>query len=247
MYQQTTSSVHKACAVSSSIVVDGANRSVAEHASSRPTTGAPATTSNAPSSTSIPPSPACETLPSASVISTLQHGSRVRIEGLLATPQLNGRTGVVYGSCEPESTRWVVDVEADGAKPACRGSFRTANLRVVASHNFSSEWVDQDGNVWPKAVIFSRQCCKGHALVPQGPCGRSRGSGQLMCRLCHVFCGNETHDAARWLVCSVDAGCCGQYAVCCNCSSTPNASAAACTGSDNFCTLVSDSLKYCMK
>ena len=180
--------------------------------------------------------------PSPSVAPTLQHGARVCIQGLQAKPQLNGRMGVVYGCGAPDSTRWVVDVEADGAKPACRGSFRAANLRVVASHNFGTQWVDQDGNVWPKGVVFSQQCAKGHALAPQGRCGRNRGGSQLMCRLCHVFCSSETQEAAGWLLCSVDAGCCGHYAVCCSCSSAPNASTVACTSSDNFCTLVSASV-----
>jgi hypothetical protein len=244
--QHTTLSAHTACAVSGSNAVHIANRNVAEHASSCPTIAALATTSNPLSSTT--PSPACETRLSASVVSTLQHGSRVRIEGLQAAPQLNGRTGVVNGSCQPESNRWVVDVEADGAKLACRGSFCTANLRVIASHNFGSEWMDQDGNVWPKAVIFSRQCPKGHALVRQGHCGRCRAGGRLMCRICHVFCSSsETHEAASWLVCSVDLGCCGEYAVCCNCAGLPNGSAAQPAGSDSFCTLVSASLKCRVK
>ncbi len=41
-----------------------------------------------------------------------------------------------------------------------------------------------------------------------------RGCGRLMCRLCHCFSQGDSDDAARWLMGSVDANCCGAYAVC---------------------------------
>jgi hypothetical protein len=100
----------------------------------------------------------------------LQQGSRVRIEGLQAKPQLHGRTGVVC-AFDQETGRWTVDLVADGARPACRGTFRAAHLRLIPSHNFSTEWVDEGGRVWPKNVDFSRQCAKGHALAPLGERG----------------------------------------------------------------------------
>ena len=169
---------------------------------------------------------------------TLQDGSRVRIEGLQAAPQMNGRMGVICGGFDEDTGRWTVDVAAEGARAACRGTFRAANLRLIASHNFSTEWVDEGGRVWPKNVDFSRQCARGHALAPLGKRG-GLTDRRLMCRLCHCFCERDCDEAARWLMCSEDAGCCGEYAVCCGCARLPNAAAAACAGSDDFQTQVS--------
>jgi hypothetical protein len=137
-------------------------------------------------------------------VKAVQDGSRVRIEGLQAAPHMNGRTGVVRGAFDQESGRWTVDVAADGARPASRGTFRAANLRLIPSHNFSTEWVDEGGRVWPKNVDLSRQCAKGHALAPLG---ERVGPERLMCRLCHCFCGRDRDEAASWLMCSEDVGC----------------------------------------
>ena len=169
---------------------------------------------------------------------TLQDGSRVRVEGLQANPQMNGRTGAVRGNFDHETGRWTVDLATDHEKPACCGSFRAANLCLIPSHNFSTEWVDGDGRVWPKNVDFSRQCAKGHALAPLGERG-GRAGVRLMCRLCHCFCERGCDEAALWLMCSVDAGCCGEYAVCCTCARLTSAAAAACAGFDDFPTQVS--------
>jgi hypothetical protein len=168
----------------------------------------------------------------------LQEGSRVCIEGLQTKSEMNGRIGVVCGSFNEGSGRWTVDVAADGARPACRGMFRAANLRVIPSHNFSTEWVDEGGRVWPKNVDFSRQCAKGHALAPLGARG-GLACVRLMCRLCHCFCGRDCEEAAGWLMCSEDVGCCGEYAVCFSCVRSASVAATACTGPDDFRTQVS--------
>ncbi len=192
-----------------------------------------------PPSTSAAPSP-----PSAA---SLKEGSRVRIQGLHAKPELNGRTGVVCGAFSQESGRWTVQIDADGARAACRGAFRAANLQVIPSHNFGTEWVDEEGRVWSKNVDFSRECAKGHALAPLGDCARDGGGMRLMCRLCHSFCGRDSDEAASWLTCSVVAGCCGGYAVCCSCARAPSAVAAVeSAGSGDFCTLVSCGVECCM-
>jgi hypothetical protein len=150
---------------------------------------------------------------------------------------MNGRTGVVRGVFNQETGRWTVDLGADGARPACCGMFRPSNLRLVPSHNFSTEWVDEGGRVWPKNVDFSRQCAKGHALAPLGERGGLTDK-RLMCRLCHCFCERGCDEAASWLMCSEDAACCGEYAVCCSCARSSIA-AAACADSDVFRTQVS--------
>jgi hypothetical protein len=170
-------------------------------------------------------------------VPAVQDGSRVCVAGLQAAPQMNGRTGVVRGAFDQQTGRWTVDLAADGTGPACCGTFRPANLRLIPSHNFRTEWVDEGGRVWPKNVDFSRQCAKGHALAPLGDRGGLTGV-QLMCRLCHCFCGCGCEEASSWLVCSEDAACCGEYAVCCSCSRSPSAAAAACSDSDDFHTLV---------
>ena len=186
--------------------------------------------SSAAESTAQPPAPAAL---------TLQLGSRVRIEGLQAAPEMNGRTGVVCGAFDQESGRWTVEVDANGARRACRGTFRPANLRVVPSHNFSTEWLDEEGCIWPKNVDFSRECAKGHALAPLGDCGGDAGGIRLMCRLCHSFCERECDEGMSWLTCSIDSDCCGGYAVCCSCARAPSSTAIVSPGSVDFQTLVS--------
>ena len=176
----------------------------------------------------------------------VQHGSRVRIQGLQAAPHMNGRMGVVYGALNQDSGRWTVDISADVSGPACRGTFRAANLQVIAPHDFGREWVDEEGRVWPKNVDFSRECAKGHALAPLGECSWDGTGMRLMCRLCHSFCARDSQETATWLTCSVSAGCCGEYAVCCSCARLPSAAAAASTDSDDFCTLVSFEVERCV-
>jgi hypothetical protein len=162
----------------------------------------------------------------------------VRIVGLQAKPQYNERTGVVCGVIDEKTARWTVDMAANDAGPSFQIRVLAANLRLIPSHNFSTEWVDEGGRVWPKNVDFSRQCAKGHALAPLGERGGLAGV-QLMCRLCHCFCRRSCDEATSWLMCSEDLGCCGEYAVCCSCARSPSASPAACADSDDFCTLVS--------
>ena len=169
---------------------------------------------------------------------TLRDGSRVRIVGLQANPQHNERTGVVCGAFDEKTARWTVDVAANDAAPSFQIRVLAANLRLIPSHNFSTEWVDEDGRVWPKNVDFSRQCAKGHALAPLGERG-GLADNQLMCRLCHRFFRRSCVEATNWLMCSEDVGCCGEYAVCCSCARSSSASPAACADSDDFCTWVS--------
>jgi hypothetical protein len=185
-----------------------------------------------------PPAPLVAANTSTLRAQAVQDGSRVCVEGLQAAPQMNGRTGVVRGAFDQETGRWTVELASDGARPACRGTFHADNLRLIASHNLSTEWVDEGGRVWPKNVDFSRQCAKGHALAPLGERG-GLADKRLMCRLCHCFCERDCDDAASWLMCSEDPGCCGEYAVCCSCARLPSAAAAACAGSDDFQTQVS--------
>jgi hypothetical protein len=62
---------------------------------------------------------------------TVQEGSRVRITGLQAKPQHNGRTGVVCGAFDQESGRWSVEVDASDAGPAFQISIRPSNLTIL--------------------------------------------------------------------------------------------------------------------
>jgi hypothetical protein len=100
----------------------------------------------------------------------LQDGSRVRIENLQASAAMNGRTGVICSAFNQKSGRWTVQVDADGANLPCQLSIRPANLKAIQkssvdaipkgipSHNFATQWLDEDGRVWPKQVDFLRQC-----------------------------------------------------------------------------------------
>ena len=57
-------------------------------------------------------------------------GSRVRIEGLQAQPELNGRTGVTLAFNE-ESGRWSVQIYAGDKGPAVQKLIRPANMKVI--------------------------------------------------------------------------------------------------------------------
>ena len=229
------SPAHRAApSVPAPTAIDASNGNATAVAVSPPAPAAAAAQSHDESA----PSPSAEKPTPSTAVSTVQQGSRVLVEGLQAAPQMNGRTGVVQGAFDQETGRWTVDLAAEGARPACRGTFRAANLRLIAPHNSSTEWVDEGGRVWPKNVDFSRQCARGHALAPLGERG-GLADRRLMCRLCHCFCERGCDEAASWLMCSVDAGCCGEYAVCCSCARLASAAAATCAGSDDFCMQVS--------
>jgi hypothetical protein len=167
----------------------------------------------------------------------------VRIEGLQAKPEMNGRTGVVRqrGAFNVHNGRWTVEVAANEAGPACLGTFRPANLCVIEvcassapsspAVNFATEWLDELGCVCPKSVDYASQCPKGHALVPfaGGGCGAS--AQRVMCRICHTHA--ESEQAALWLVCSV-AGCCAGYAVCDGCVRALHQAPAAVAAGEGF-------------
>ena len=55
----------------------------------------------------------------------------MRVEGLAANPELNGRCGVICGACMEDSGRWAVLVDADSTRPSCKGHFRPANLKMT--------------------------------------------------------------------------------------------------------------------
>jgi hypothetical protein len=210
------------------------NHDAARFALQAPT---PAVSTNA--SVQAIPTTSAPASPLTSKLATVTEGCRVLIEGLQTNPQYNGRTGVVCGAFNQVSGRWTVQISSNGAQLPCSGAFRPSNLRAILSHDFATEWVDEEGRVWPKNVDFSRECAKGHVLAPLGDCGGDDGGMQLMCRLCHCFCERDSDEAASWLVCSVHMGCCGGYAVCCSCASAPRAAVAVSADSDGFCTLVS--------
>ena len=229
---------HVTPSVSTPAANDVTNRDAASLVPSPPTSAAAA--ASGVNSAPTPSAANAATQAPTPAAATVQEGSRVRIEGLQAVPEMNGRTGVVCGAISQESGRWTVQIDADGARAACRGAFRAANLQVIPSHNFGTEWVDEDGHIWRKNVDFSRECAKGHALAPLGDFARDGGGMRLMCRLCHSLCGRDSDEAASWLTCSVVSGCCRGYTVCCSCARAPSAAAAVeSAGSGDFCTLVS--------
>jgi len=191
--------------------------------------------SNIKSSTHPSSAAQCAAQAAAPAAQTVQHGARVRIEGLQAAPQMNGRSGTVCGAYNQESGRWLVEVDADGARPACNGTFRRVNLCVIPPLNFATEWLDEDGRVCPKNVDYATQCPKGHALAPLdgggAPQAQQASGADVMCRVCHA--STPQQHACEWLVCSV-AGCCGGYAVCAACACALDRADAADAGSEDF-------------
>jgi hypothetical protein len=101
--------------------------------------------------------------------------------------------------------------------------------------NQATEWLDEDGCVCPKAVDYSTQCPKGHALVPFVNVGCNSPVQRLACRVCHAFA--ELERASQWLVCSA-TGCCAGYAVCGCCVSAGQQAPAAIAAGEGFITLV---------
>ena len=199
--------------------------------------------SNIKSSTHPSSAAQCAAQAAAPPAQTVQHGARVRIEGLQTAPQMNGRSGTVCGAYNQESGRWLVEVDADSARPACRGTFRRVNLYVIPPLNFATEWLDEDGRVCPKNVDYATQCPKGHALAPLdgggAPQAQQASGADVMCRVCHA--STPRQHAREWLVCSV-AGCCGGYAVCAACVGLLCCSHKSVAASaDDFCMMVSSS------
>jgi hypothetical protein len=182
---------------------------------------------------------------SACASTPLQEGSRVRIENLKDRAAMNGRTGVICSAFNQKSGRWTVQVDADGANLPHQLSIRPANLKAIQTssadanpkgipaHNFATQWLDEDGRVWPKQVDFLRQCPKGHVLAEyEKNAFDSSDTKQLLCRICHTTCPTNSACAAGWNVCSVVSGCCFGYAVCGSCASNSSVAAAPSTGAD---------------
>jgi hypothetical protein len=232
------SAVHDASAASAHVVAPSPSRPGAVAVSPIPS-AAVEVASNINSSTHPSSAAQCAAQAAAPAARTVQHGARVRIEGLQATPHMNGRTGTVYGSFNEESGRWLVEVDADGARPACRGTFRGVNLCVIPPLNFATEWLDEDGRVCPKNVDYATQCPKGHHLMPLGGGGaqtQPASGADVMCRVCHA--STPRQHACQWLVCSV-AGCCGGYTVCVACVGFLGCSSkSVAASSDDFCMMV---------
>jgi hypothetical protein len=166
--------------VSTPAAIDGMSRDAASRALLPPAASVAVAAASGfdhrPSPSSESPAKATTQAPAHAAF-MVREGSRVRIEGLQAARDMNGRTGVVCAALD-ESGRWTVQIDADGARAACRGTFRAANLRVIPPHNFGTEWVDEEGRVWRKNVDFSRECAKGHALALVGDCGGDGGGMQ---------------------------------------------------------------------
>jgi hypothetical protein len=223
------------------------------------TTATNCTVANAADS---PPFSSTKTNPATPVPSAaaVREGSRVRIEGLQAKPEMNGRTGLVRGAFDSQSGRWTVEVAADEAGPSSLFSFRPANLCVIEecassappspAVNVATEWLDELGCVCPKAVDYASQCPKGHALVPfaafsvavrvyqmrhaGGICGALEEDIIIshICRICHTRA--ECEQAKKhWLMCSV-AGCCAGYTVCDGCVRALHQAPAAVAAGEGF-------------
>lgn len=121
-------------------------------------------------------------------------GARVRLAGLAAKPELNGRTGAC-GSFDERSGRFVVRLDGAGSGDGIK--VRPDNLELAA---------DPTGSLQPQL----RQS------TPRGAEGGSQGSlqrrpGQLAVRICGmlpqaaVLTENDVADASRWRRCPVPA------------------------------------------
>lgn len=164
--------------------ISALNRTVSHDAAGRDTPAASVSTQSAP-----PPA-------AAAASSELQQGARVLITGLRAKPEMNDCTGFICDAFNPLSERWTVQV--DSSPPTC-GSFRAVNLLRIPALPLATHWLDELGRQCAKSVDYSRQCPKGHALVPAPAAALQQPP--VLCRLCHRL-------ASPQLVCSTKS-CCG--------------------------------------
>jgi len=145
---------------------------------------------------SAPSSSAAETAAQspAPAAATLQDGSRVRIEGLQAKPQHNGRTGAICGGFDQESGRWTVAVDASDAGPAFQISIRPANLTPMHA-------IDTDAPQRPSAPLTSSNMCNPPAkALQQGSRVRIEGlqaAPQMNGRM-GVVRGGFDEETGRW-------------------------------------------------
>jgi hypothetical protein len=137
------------------------------------------------------PVPAVIQTPIAPAAHALQLGSRVRIEGLLAAPEMNGRRGVICEAFNAQSGRWTVDIDADGPKPACRGVFRPGNLEagdeaedMEWTRTFASMLLDQ-GRLNEALSMFERVLEFRRRVLPESHPDIGEGHVEL-CAACFV-------------------------------------------------------------
>jgi hypothetical protein len=147
----------------------------------------------------------------------LRDGSRVRVDGLVSKPSMNGRTGVICGPFNSDTGRWTIQIDGSDSSEQTKLALRSCNIKLLPVYNFATHWLDEHGNVCPKDVEFSRQCPKGHPLVELANDTFDFNCHQLQCRLCHATCPANSRDAPKWKVCQHSHACCSGYAVCNGC------------------------------
>jgi TPR repeat protein len=102
----------------------------------------------------------------------MKQGRRVRVEGLTANPELNGRCGVICGACIEDSGRWAVLIDADSTRPSCKCLFRPSNLKMT---QISVQLCAAVARLASSRALVDAQCdlrCIAsihHALIPV-PC-----------------------------------------------------------------------------
>jgi WD40 repeat protein len=130
---------------------------------------------------------------------TVQEGSRVRITGLQAKPQHNGRTGVVCGAFDQESGRWTVEVDASDAGPAFQGFFRPSNLTILPVDDLQRrpEAPSMSANIgFPDEKAALKE---GSSVRITGLQAKPQHNGRT-----GVICGTFDQESGRWTV-EVDA------------------------------------------
>ena len=150
-------------------------------------------------------------------VAFLQPGLRYHIRAA-SSAERNAWVDTITGIIAHASTlaAAAVAVPAQHAAPVINAATSTTNAfsspaAPPPAINFATEWLDEHGNVCPKAVDYASQCPKGHGLVALTDAGGGASAHRVMCRVCHSF--TERDHAPQWLTCSV-TGCCAGYAVC---------------------------------
>jgi hypothetical protein len=74
------------------------------------------------------------------ITAELREGSRVRVDGLVSKPEMNGRTGVICGIFNAHTGRWTVELDDDdGSSSRTQIAIRPCNLKVTPAAIFLPE------------------------------------------------------------------------------------------------------------
>jgi TPR repeat protein len=86
----------------------------------------------------IPLLPAVHSSPKPSA-DEFREGSRVRVDGLVSKPAMNGRTGVICGAFITDTGRWPVQIDGNGSSLQLHVALRPCNIQLLPIHSLADK------------------------------------------------------------------------------------------------------------